>query len=98
MKQFTRITATASAGLATAVVATSVVLTNPLDDQPTEKASLTSRATSTRVTPDYYVNKKVDALLDRMTVKEKLQQVQLLSDGQVTDADAKKGVGGVFSL
>ena len=33
-----------------------------------------------------------------MTTEEKLQQVQLLSDGQVTDADAKAGVGGVFSL
>ena len=33
-----------------------------------------------------------------MTTKEKLQQVQLLSDGQITDADAKAGVGGVFSL
>ena len=33
-----------------------------------------------------------------MTVGEKLQQLQLLSDGQITDADAKAGVGGVFSL
>ena len=33
-----------------------------------------------------------------MTVDEKLQQVQLLSDGQITDADAQKGVGSVFSL
>ena len=33
-----------------------------------------------------------------MTLEEKLQQIQLLSDGQVTDADARKGVGGVFSL
>jgi beta-glucosidase len=41
---------------------------------------------------------KVDALLSRMTTAEKLQQVQLLSDGQITDADAKAGVGGVFSL
>ena len=32
-----------------------------------------------------------------MTTEEKLQQVQLLSDGQITDADAKAGVGGVFS-
>ncbi len=94
MKRVTRITATASAVLATAIVGTSVVLTKPLDDQPTQKAALTS----TRVTPDYWVNKKVDALLKRMTVKEKLQQVQLLSDGQVTDADAENGVGGVFSL
>ena len=33
-----------------------------------------------------------------MTVDEKLQQLQLLSDGQITDDDAKAGVGGVFSL
>jgi beta-glucosidase len=33
-----------------------------------------------------------------MTLSEKLEQMQLLSDGQVTDADARKGVGGVFSL
>jgi beta-glucosidase len=33
-----------------------------------------------------------------MTLDEKLEQLQLLSDGQVTDADAQKGVGGVFSL
>ena len=33
-----------------------------------------------------------------MTLDEKLQQIQLLSDGQITDADAKAGVGGVFSL
>ena len=33
-----------------------------------------------------------------MTLDEKLQQFQLLSDGQITDADAKAGVGSVFSL
>jgi beta-glucosidase len=44
------------------------------------------------------VERKVDGLLHRMTLEEKLQQVQLLSDGQITDADAKAGVGGVFSL
>ena len=33
-----------------------------------------------------------------MTLDEKLQQIQLLSDGQITDEDASKGVGGVFSL
>jgi beta-glucosidase len=33
-----------------------------------------------------------------MTVPEKLQQLQLLADFQVTDADARAGVGGVFSL
>lgn len=44
------------------------------------------------------IEQKVDALLSQMTTKEKLQQVQLLSDGQITDADAKAGVGSVFSL
>jgi beta-glucosidase len=44
------------------------------------------------------VERRVSALLAKMTVEEKLQQVQLLSDGQITDADAKAGVGSVFSL
>jgi beta-glucosidase len=44
------------------------------------------------------VERRVDWLLRQMTVDEKLQQVQLLSDGQITDDEAKKGVGGVFSL
>ncbi|MFB9834766.1 beta-glucosidase BglX [Actinoallomurus acaciae] len=52
----------------------------------------------TRTAPDQGVEARVSALLAKMTLDEKLQQLQLLSDGQVTDADAKKGVGGVFSL
>ena len=52
----------------------------------------------TRTAPSRGIETEVSALLAKMTVKEKLQQVQLLSDGQVTDADAKAGVGGVFSL
>ena len=52
----------------------------------------------TRHAPSRGVERKVDRLLARMTTTEKLQQVQLLSDGQITDADAKAGVGGVFSL
>src|SRR5829696_285653 len=51
-----------------------------------------------RTAPSREVERRVDALLAKMTVDEKLQQVQLLSDGQVTNADAKAGVGGVFSL
>jgi beta-glucosidase len=49
-------------------------------------------------TSDKSIETKVNDLLSRMTTQEKLQQVQLLSDGQVTDADAQAGVGGVFSL
>ncbi len=52
----------------------------------------------TRQGADRGIEQKVDSLLRKMTVDEKLQQVQLLSDGQITDADAKAGVGGVFSL
>jgi beta-glucosidase len=48
--------------------------------------------------PSRSVERRVERLLAQMTTKEKLQQVQLLSDGQITDADAKAGVGGVFSL
>jgi beta-glucosidase len=51
-----------------------------------------------RAAADRGVEGRVDRLLARMTLDEKLQQVQLLSDGQVTDEDARNGVGGVFSL
>ena len=37
---------------------------------------------------DRGVEGRVERLLAQMTVEEKLQQVQLLSDGQITDADA----------
>jgi beta-glucosidase len=47
---------------------------------------------------DRGIEGRVDNLLRQMTVAEKLQQLQLLSDGQVTDADARNGVGSVFSL
>ena len=97
MNRVTRITMVTGAVLATALVASSVVGTQLSGNDPkntTEKAALTT----TRVTPEYWVEQKVDALLKKMTTKEKLQQVQLLSDGQITDADAKAGVGGVFSL
>src|SRR6185437_155421 len=52
----------------------------------------------TRHTASQSIERRVNDLLARMTVDEKLQQLQLLSDGQITDADAKAGVGGVFSL
>jgi beta-glucosidase len=52
----------------------------------------------TRAPADRGIEQKVDRLVRQMTTDEKLQQVQLLSDGQITDQDAKNGVGGVFSL
>jgi beta-glucosidase len=44
------------------------------------------------------IERKVNALLSRMTLDEKLQQLTLLSDGQINDSEAAKPVGGVFSL
>ena len=54
------------------------------------------------------IERKVNNLLGQMTLEEKLQQIQLLSDGQVADnpdtevdegaEEARNGVGGVFSL
>jgi len=44
------------------------------------------------------IETRVDELLAKMTTEEKLQQVQLLSDGQITADDARDGVGSVFSL
>jgi beta-glucosidase len=44
------------------------------------------------------IEHRINALLRQMTLTEKLEQLQLLSNGQVTDADAAAGVGGVFSL
>ncbi len=52
----------------------------------------------TRHSTSRTIEQQVDDLLSQMTTQEKLQQVQLLSDGQITDADAKAGVGSVFSL
>ena len=47
---------------------------------------------------DRGIERRVDALLRQMTLQEKLDQLTLLSDGQINDAEAAKPVGGVFSL
>src|SRR4051794_39287812 len=47
---------------------------------------------------DRNVEKRIDELIRRMTLDEKLNQLTLLSDGQINDAEAAKPVGGVFSL
>ena len=92
MKRVIKSTTIAAVALGT-VFASHAAFTTPRHD-----ATPTAALSSTRVGPDFRVEQRVSALLKRMTVKEKLQQVQLLSDGQITDADAQKGVGGVFSL
>src|SRR4051812_1954806 len=44
------------------------------------------------------VEARVERLLRQMTLDEKLNQLTLLSDGQINDVEAAKPVGGVFSL
>ena len=48
--------------------------------------------------PDKGIEKKVDGLVQQMTLQEKLMQLQLDADWQATDDQAKAGLGGVFSL
>ena len=82
------------AAAATILAVASVASSSPAPLPSRDEAALAP----TRGAPSHGIEAKVNALLARMTTKEKLQQVQLLSDGQVTDKDAKDGVGGVFSL
>jgi len=44
------------------------------------------------------IESRVNALLGKMTLDEKLEQMQLLADFQATDDEARNGIGGVFSL
>src|SRR4051812_29995114 len=84
----------AALAAATVLAVSSVASSSPGALPSRDEAALAP----TRVAADRGIEAKVNALLAKMTTQEKLQQVQLLSDGQVTDADAKAGVGGVFSL
>lgn len=91
MKRSVRATVIAGALVTGCLTAGSVMATD--EGAPDERA-----LTAVRGAPSQSVEQRVDQLLAKMTTEEKLQQVQLLSDGQITDADAKAGVGGVFSL
>jgi beta-glucosidase len=46
---------------------------------------------------DASIERRVNALLRRMTLEEKLQQIQLLPDFKVTEEDVRKGLGAVLS-
>jgi beta-glucosidase len=58
----------------------------------------TALAPTPHQTTDDAVEGRINHLVAQMTLQEKLEQLTNESDGQVTDADAKAGVGGVFSL
>ncbi|MBV9680661.1 MAG: hypothetical protein JO046_02625, partial [Solirubrobacterales bacterium] len=51
-----------------------------------------------RLAYDPAIERRINALIGQMTLQEKLDQLTLLSDGQINDAEAAKPVRGVFSL
>jgi beta-glucosidase len=52
----------------------------------------------TRQEADRGIERRVDALLAKMTLQEKLEQVQLLPDFLVTDQEVRNGLGSVLSV
>jgi beta-glucosidase len=52
----------------------------------------------TREAADRAVESRVSALLSRMTLQEKLEQIQLLPDFLVTEEEVRKGLGSVLSV
>src|SRR3954469_19626491 len=47
---------------------------------------------------DRSIETRVNDLLSKMTLDEKLEQIQLLPDFKVTDAEVKNGLGSILSL
>jgi beta-glucosidase len=62
------------------------------------RASDESALQPARQAPSKRIESRVNQLLAQMTLDEKLQQLTLLSDGQINESEAAKPVGGVFSL
>jgi beta-glucosidase len=90
MSRFTRRAAIAVAivALGSAAAGGVVAGTRPGDEaalQPTRQAA------------DRSIERRVSALVRRMTLEEKLQQIQLLPDFKVTEDDVRKGLGAVLS-
>jgi beta-glucosidase len=82
------------AGLVTVVASTAIAGGVVASTQSSDEAALAPN----RGAPSRDIEKRIDSLLRKMTLEDKLNQIQLLSDGQITDAEARKPVGGVFSL
>ena len=51
-----------------------------------------------RTRADGDIERRVNALLSRMTLQEKLEQIQLLPDFMVTEDEVRKGLGSVLSV
>ena len=85
---------------AIAVVAVSAVLgtTAAGDHSVVRPASDEAALAPTRGPADRGVEARVNGLLARMTLQEKLQQLQLSPNGAFTDTDVRNGLGSVFGV
>jgi beta-glucosidase len=63
----------------------------------TQQSSDEQALQPTRQPADQTIEAKVNELLSKMTLAEKLQQIQLLPDFKVTEEDVKAGLGSVLS-
>jgi beta-glucosidase len=79
-----------------AILALSTVLAGGVvaATQPSDERALQP----TRQPADRSIESQVNRLLSRMTLEEKLEQIQLLPDFLVTEAEVRKGLGSVLSL
>ncbi|HET6643676.1 MAG TPA: beta-glucosidase BglX [Gaiellaceae bacterium] len=66
-----------------------VAATQPSDERALE---------ATRQPADRSIESQVNRLLSRMTLEEKLEQIQLLPDFLVTEAEVRNGLGSVLSV
>jgi beta-glucosidase len=62
--------------------------------QPSDERALQP----TRQPADRSIESQVNRLLSRMTLEEKLEQIQLLPDFLVTEAEVRKGLGSILSV
>ena len=81
--------AVAIVALGTAVAGGVVATTTSSDEQALQP---------TRQSADRSVEKRVDRLLAKMTLEEKLEQIQLLPDFLVTEGEVRAGLGSVLSV
>ena len=87
-----------SAILAIAIAAAVVLAGTAVVIAAGRKASDEATLTPARHPANQNIERRVNALMSKMTLQDKLNQLTLQSDGQITDAEASKPVGGVFSL
>jgi beta-glucosidase len=81
--------AVAILALSTMIAGGVVAATQPSDERALQP---------TRQPADRSIESRVNRLLSRMTLEEKLEQIQLLPDFLVTEAEVRKGLGSVLSL